>query len=103
MIRSGSDSPAYSEQRNPTRGRVLLLLSIATSIDAMAIGLTLSMLRLQLFYPSIIIGLVTCSMTVAGMIFGSRLHAVIGKRADIAGGIILFLIGLRVLYQHLFV
>jgi manganese efflux pump family protein len=59
------------------------------------------MLRTTVLYPSLFIGCVTCMLSVAGMIFGNRLHARTGKIMEIIGGIILILIGLRILVTHL--
>jgi manganese efflux pump family protein len=101
MIRSGFDSLGLMSSENPTRGFRLLALSVATSIDALAVGLSFSMLGLTVLYPSIIIGSVTCILSVAGMMFGNRLHAHTGKKLEIAGGLLLILIGLRILVTHL--
>jgi manganese efflux pump family protein len=101
MIRSGYNSGEESSVGNPTRGVRLLALSIATSIDALAIGLSFSMLGMTVLYPSLFIGCVTCILSVAGMLFGNRLHARTGKIMEIIGGILLILIGIRILVTHL--
>jgi len=86
---------------DPTRGMSLIVLSMATSIDALAVGLSLAMLRVDLWIPSIIIGIVAAGMTLTGMWLGRRLQASWGKRAELIGGLVLIVIGLRVVWTHL--
>lgn len=101
MIRSGLDVEGESHSRDPSRGRTLIMLAIATSIDAFAIGLTLAMLRVQIFLPVLTIGLVAGALSLVGLKVGRRLGQVFGKRMEIIGGIILIIIGLRVLLSHM--
>jgi putative Mn2+ efflux pump MntP len=77
------------------------MLSVATSIDAFAVGLSLAMLQVSILYPSLIIGLVTGGLALTGLLIGGRLGQVFGKRMEFIGGILLILIGLRVLISHL--
>jgi putative Mn2+ efflux pump MntP len=77
------------------------MLSVATSIDALAVGLSLAMLRVSIWYPSVIIGVVTLTISVIGFQFGVQLGARFGRRMEILGGIVLILIGLRILSSHL--
>jgi putative Mn2+ efflux pump MntP len=101
MIRSGFD-PAEAERNNdPSRGWTLVLLAIATSIDALAIGFSLSMVGVGIWYPAVIIGLVTGLISWLGIFLGNRLGQKFGKRMEIIGGIILMLIGVRILIMHL--
>ncbi|MGE5315221.1 MAG: manganese efflux pump MntP family protein [Acidobacteriota bacterium] len=94
--------PEHAEHMdNPTRGHMLVILSVATSIDALAIGLSLAMLRIEVLHPSMIIGLVTFSFSMCGMLFGVRLNERFGARMMLIGGTVLISIGLRVLVQHL--
>jgi putative Mn2+ efflux pump MntP len=86
---------------DPTRGLSLFILSIATSLDALAVGLTLAALHLDIVYPAAVIGVVAFFMTVTGMKLGPLLGKVIGKRAELMGGVILILIGLKILSEHL--
>jgi len=87
--------------KDPTRGWNLVMLSIATSIDALAVGLSFAMLNITIGYPCVIIGIVTAVITLAGMLLGSRVSARFGRRVEILGGIILILIGLKILFDHL--
>ncbi|HEX9117894.1 MAG TPA: manganese efflux pump MntP family protein [Anaerolineae bacterium] len=101
MVKSGLDSEADPCPPNPSRGGTLILLCIATSIDAFAVGLSLAMLRVAIIYPSLVIGLVTALMSLAGLLLGGRLGERFGKRMEILGGLILIAIGLRVVLAHL--
>jgi putative Mn2+ efflux pump MntP len=76
---------------------VLLMLSIATSIDALAVGLSLSFLRVPILVPTIIIGLVTFSLSFLGVYFGNRFGHFLGNKIEVVGGIVLIVIGLRIL------
>ncbi|MDH7514660.1 MAG: manganese efflux pump MntP family protein [Bacteroidota bacterium] len=84
-----------------TRGTSLLILSLATSIDSLAVGLSFGLLRIPIILPSMLIGIVTAGMTFAGMRLGERFSRILGKRVELAGGIILIGIGVRILLEHL--
>jgi len=101
MIRSGLDADSESHSKDPSRGSTLILLSIATSIDAFAIGLTLAMLQVQILFPVLVIGLVAGGLSLFGLKVGNRLGQSFGKRMEIVGGVILILIGIRVLLSHM--
>jgi putative Mn2+ efflux pump MntP len=90
------------DRRNdPTRGLSLLVLSVATSLDALAVGLSLAALRVAIVFPAVVIGVVAFTMTVLGMRIGPALGKVIGRRAELLGGAVLILIGIRILTGHL--
>ena len=80
----------------------LVLLSVATSIDALAVGLSLAMLDHPIATPALVIGLVASALTVTGMVLGRRIGARWGPRVERAGGVILIGIGLKILLEHLF-
>ena len=86
---------------DPTRGLSLVVLSIATSIDALAVGLSLAMLGVRIWVPAIVIGLVCATLTAVAMLLGGRLAAGWGRRVEILGGVVLLAIGLKVLLEHL--
>ena len=94
--------PSESGGQDPTRGWMLLTLAIATSIDALAVGLSLAVLDVSIWVPSIVIGIVAAVLTVIGALFGSRLGRRFGVWAERFGGVVLIGIGIRILVSHLF-
>jgi putative Mn2+ efflux pump MntP len=88
---------------DPTRGLSLIILSVATSIDAFAVGISLSLLQVTIWYPAAVIGLVTAILTVCGMLLGSQIGQRNGARVRVLGGLILIAIGVKILVEHLFV
>jgi manganese efflux pump family protein len=80
----------------------LIALSLATSIDALAVGVSFGVLRDPLLMPALIIGIVCCSISFAGVILGERLENLLGNRMEILGGLILILIGVKILDGHMF-
>jgi manganese efflux pump family protein len=87
---------------DPSRGRMMIVLSIATSIDAMAVGLSMAMIHEPVLLPAVVIGLVTFILSSLGVSVGNRLEATFGKKMEIVGGLILIVIGVRILISHLF-
>jgi manganese efflux pump family protein len=83
--------------RDPTRGAMLVTLSVATSIDALAVGMSMALWGVSVWLPSVVIGLVTATLTTLGIRFGSRLGARWSHWAEIVGGCVLILIGVRML------
>lgn len=81
--------------------RRLLILSIATSIDALAVGVSFAVLDYPIVLASTIIGVVTFLIATIGVLIGRVCCCVWGKRAELAGGIILIFIGLKILLDHL--
>ena len=86
-----------------TRGWLLLTLAVATSIDALAVGLSLAFLKTNIWMPALIIGVVAFLITNLGFYVGRRTGDALGKKARVIGGIILIAIGLRILISHLLV
>lgn len=87
--------------RDPTAGWNLVVLSVATSIDALAVGLSLAMIGAPILVPSLVIGLVAAAFTTAGMLLGRRFGARWGRRVEFLGGIILIAIGVKIVIEHL--
>lgn len=81
-------------RRDPTRGWSLVLLSIATSIDALLVGFSLGILGVGILYPAILIGVMAFVMTAVGMFLGAGIARGIGKYAEGFGGVILILLGI---------
>jgi putative Mn2+ efflux pump MntP len=101
MIRSGLDPKGEQQKTDPSRGWTMVLLSIAVSIDALAVGLSLGLVGVFVWYPAIIIGVVTGLMSWLGLRIGNRLGEKFGKRMEVVGGIVLVLIGIRIVLSHL--
>ena len=104
MIRE-SLSPGKAEEaesKDPTRGLTLLMLSLATSIDALAVGLSLSLLGVSIWIPAAVIGLVCLCLTALGMYAGHKAAELrcLGRRAGLAGGLVIMGIGLKILWEH---
>lgn len=81
---------------------ILLFLGIATSIDALAAGLSFALFDVGILFPAVVIGVVTFLMSFAGVYLGGRFGEVIGKRAEIVGGCILIFLGIKILFEGLF-
>ncbi len=81
---------------------VLLMLSVATSIDALAVGVSFAFLKIaSIAIPVIIIGVVTFLLSFLGTSAGNKLGSFLGKKIEIVGGLILIGIGLKILFEHL--
>lgn len=89
------------EKANPMNVYVLLILSVATSIDALAVGITFAFLNISILTPIIIIGMVTFVLSLIGVFIGERFGHFFEKKIEILGGIILIGIGIKILIEHL--
>jgi len=90
-----------STRTDPTRGWSLVVLSIATSIDALAVGLSFAALGVQVWIPAAIIGITAAVMTLLGTLGGRALGARFGSRMAAVGGVVLVAIGAWILFEHL--
>ncbi len=102
MIAAGL-SPAEIEPEEKPQAHpfwVLALTGFATSIDAMAVGVGLAFIDVPIWTVSIAIGCATFMMVTLGVMTGRMLGAVAGKRAELAGGVLLLIIGAVILYEH---
>ncbi len=86
---------------DPSRGWTLVALSVAVSIDALAVGLSLGVLGLSVWYPAFIIGIVTGLLSLLGLRLGHRFGSRLGKPVEIVGGLVLIGIGIRIVLSHL--
>ena len=100
MIKEAFDEDEDKAASDPTRGLTMVILSVATSIDALAVGLSLAMLGVSVWLPAAVIGVVACVLTVFGMLLGRRLGGDWGKRVEVCGGLVLCGIGLKILLEH---
>lgn len=89
------------EASDPTRTLTLLIMAIATSIDALAVGISFALLAVNIWQAIAIIGCTTCALSIAGVVLGNRLGELFKKRATLAGGVILIAIGVKILIEHL--
>ena len=100
MVKEAFDKE--SENRNDNVDmKTMLVLSIATSIDALAIGITFACLKIHIVMPVITIGLITFIISVIGVKIGNRFGDKYEKKAEIMGGVILILLGIKILLEHL--
>ena len=88
-------------REDPLGTKRLFILALATSIDALAAGISLAIDQTPIISSILTIGLITFVLSAAGVMLGKRLGVVFQKNATLAGGIILILIGLKVLIEHL--
>jgi putative Mn2+ efflux pump MntP len=103
MIREALHGEEDSKYTNdPTSGWTLVMLSVATSIDALAVGLSLAMIGSTIVLPAIVIGIVAAAFTATGMVLGRRIGSLWGKRVEIFGGLVLIGIGVKILVEHLY-
>ena len=103
MLRSAyRGEAAEAENRDPTRGMTMVMLSVATSIDALAVGLSLSMIQVAIWTPALIIGVVAGAFTTAGMHLGKLVGSIsqLSRWAELTGGIVLLAIGVNILREH---
>jgi putative Mn2+ efflux pump MntP len=97
MIYEAVYSKDKAVKTEPTRLFILLMLSIATSIDALVVGVGFALLSSSIVIPVIIIGIVTFMFSFTGVFLGKRLGELFGKKVEITGGLILIGIGVRIL------
>jgi len=101
MILSSFRLEKSCEEKNCLHPPTLLLLSLATSIDALAVGLSFAMLDMTIFLPIVIIGLITFILCFVGVHLGKRLGHFFEGKLEFAGGVILIAVGAKILIEHL--
>ena len=101
MIRSGLNPNGECYQSNPSKGKTLIMLCVATSLDALAVGLSMAMLKTPILFPALLIGLVATALSTVGLLAGAKLGETFGKRMEVIGGLILIFIGIRVVLTHI--
>jgi manganese efflux pump family protein len=102
MILEGRIPVQNKKIKNPTQWRVIIPMAIATSIDAFAVGISFTFFYKNILLPSLLIGVVTLGVSLSGIYMGRKAGVNIAGKAEIAGGIILILIGSKILIEHLF-
>jgi manganese efflux pump family protein len=102
MIHEGLEEEEEEEETvGVLRFVPVMVLSFATSIDALAVGVSFAFLRMSILVPALIIGIVAFIVSFAGVMSGMKLKSILGRRIEILGGLILILIGLNIVYTHL--
>ncbi len=102
MIRSGLDPKNEIQCQDPSRGSLLIVLCLATSLDALAIGISFSMLEGSILLACVLIAIITFGLSIIGGLTGNDLGVRFGKKMEIIGGLILIGIGIRVIITHVF-
>ena len=102
LIRSGLNSECRAFNSDPSKGKLMVILSVATSIDAFAVGLSIALIQVPVLFSVFMIGIVALVLSLVGLFAGVRLGEAFGKRMEILGGTILLGIGIRVVITHLF-
>lgn len=106
MLKEAILTDNNQEQATPvkdaTKGMTMVMLSVATSIDALAVGLSLSMLQVSIAWPAVIIGIVAGLFTIFGLHLGKRVARLtwLSTWAEITGGLVLFAIGFNILREN---
>jgi len=101
MIIESFISSESREIKNPLHIKVILLLSVATSIDALAVGFSFATLIEKILVPVIIIGIVTFIASMLGILLGKKTGPTFNKYAEILGGLIMIIIGSKILIEHI--
>jgi putative Mn2+ efflux pump MntP len=100
MLYEAARGTGKQARSDPTRGWMLVALSVATSIDAFAVGLSMAFLQIAILLPCVVIGLVAAAFSAVGIILAKRVLGQWGRAAEVLGAIILVSIGIRVVVAH---
>jgi manganese efflux pump family protein len=102
-IRMIYDSLKKVEKRNfnPTRFTTMLMLALATSIDALIVGVSLAFTNVNIYWACFIIGTITFIASMLGILFGKKTGERFSKKLEVAGGLVLILIGIKILLDHI--
>jgi putative Mn2+ efflux pump MntP len=101
MVYESFKSDPEERSFNPLDIRVMIGMAIATSIDALVVGFSFALLDFKILISVGIIGAVTYIVAMLGMLFGKKIGSRMGRRMEMLGGVMLFLIGLKILIEHL--
>jgi len=102
MIWNGVKHEAEEEEKPQQHSfMILAVTAVATSIDALAVGVGLAFVNVNILVAAAAIGLATMTMVTLGVMLGRVLGHIVGKRAEIVGGVVLMLVGATILYEHL--
>lgn len=101
MVREGLDPNHEGCGRDPSRGKMLVVLCVATSIDALAIGLSMAMISVDIVQAVLMIAIASLVLSIIGLRLGNKLSKLFGKRMEVLGGLLLIGIGIRIVVTHL--
>ena len=104
MIRESREEKEGGEKAADTEfipGKEILVMAVATSIDALAVGISFAFLQVSIVPAVCLIGITTFVMSFAAVVLGNKIGGKLGKYAELTGGIILILIGTKILIEHL--
>jgi putative Mn2+ efflux pump MntP len=90
-----------NHSNDPSRGMTLILLSIAVSIDALAVGMSLGLMGIFVWYPAIFIGVVTGVLSLIGLRLGNSMGSKYGRSVEIIGGLVLIAVGAQIAFSTL--
>jgi len=100
MIHESLDPEQHHYKLDPSKGLQLIFLSVATSIDALAIGLSFGLIGIRIWYPAVMIGIITGIISLFGIFLGDLLKEKTGKKFEMVGGIVLIIIGMKILLEN---
>ena len=101
MIRESFQKKKEKQSLDITRGFLLFTLAVATSIDALAVGLTFAFIKVNITLAVVTIGITAFLATVVSFLIGKKLGKLAGRWAELIGGLILLVIGIRIVVTHL--
>ena len=101
MIWEAVSPKEEKEEKNPLKTTAIITIAIATSIDALAVGVSFGFLEVNMYISTFIIGLTTFIVAMTGMLIGKKAGYRLGKHTEIIGGLILIIIGIKILFEHL--
>ncbi|MEQ4922309.1 manganese efflux pump MntP [Proteus hauseri] len=100
-LKRGDECPCEEDAPQRHGSLSLIATGIATSLDAMAIGVGLAFLQVNIVHTAMTIGMMTMIMATLGMLIGRYVGPVLGKKAEVVGGIVLIAIGFNIVFEHL--
>ncbi|WKE67280.1 manganese efflux pump MntP family protein [Gallaecimonas kandeliae] len=101
MIHEGLQAPDTDVEPRRRAIWLLLVTAMATSVDALVVGLGFAFVKVDILVASLLIGLATTLMVTLGLLVGRQLGSWLGKKAEVAGGLVLIVVGSLILRQHL--
>jgi len=101
MMKEGLNGDGKMDPQSVLGGLSLLVFTLAVSVDSLAVGLSFSLEKIAIFVPSLFMGAGTLAFTFVGLMIGNRTGQAVGRRAQILGGLVLILIGARIVLSHM--